>query len=74
MQNKCMQQVEGAGNQYAKGPQAEPVLLPLLVCCVAVALVALFPCWKKRDEGEGVSFVAWGLEGRSFLQQEERSR
>ena len=58
----------------AKGPQAEPILLPLLVCCVAVALVAVVAYQEDGDKAEGASFVAWGLEGRFFLKQEERSR
>lgn len=60
--------------QLAKGPQAEPVSLPLLVCCVAVALVAVVAYHEDGDKAEGASFVAWGLEERFFLQQEERSR
>lgn len=58
----------------AKGPQAEPILLPLLVCCVDVALEAVVLYQEDGDKALGASFVAWGLEGRFFLQQEERSR
>lgn len=58
----------------AKEPQAEPVSLPLLVCCVAVALVAVVDYQNNGDKTEGTSFVAWGLERRFFLQQEETSR
>lgn len=58
----------------AKGPPADPVLLPLLVCCVAVALVAAVTDQRDEDQTEGASFVAWGLERSFFLQQEEISK
>lgn len=66
----CMQKVDGAGNQHIwlRGP-ADPVLLPLLICCVAVALVAAVTDQKDGDQTEGASFVAWGLERSFFLQQ-----
>lgn len=58
----------------AKGPEAKPILLPLLVCCVVVALEAVVLYQEDGDKALGTSFVAWGLEGRFFLQQEEGSR
>lgn len=41
----------------AKGPQAEPISLPLLVCCVAVALVVVV-AYQDGDKAEGASFAA----------------
>lgn len=75
-QNMCMQKVEGAWNQHSwlSVPKQSPYHLPLLVCCVAVALVAVVAYHEDGDKAEGASFVAWGLEERLFLQQEESSR
>lgn len=42
----------------AKWPQAEPISLPLSVCCVAVALVAVVAYQEDGDQAEGASFVA----------------
>lgn len=58
----------------AKGPQAELISLPLLVCSVAVALVAVVAYQEDWEKAERASFVAWGLERTFFLQEEERSR
>lgn len=64
--------MEAAGKQctWIRDPQAEPVI-PLLACCAAVARVAAIAYRLQSedgDKGEGVSSVAQGLGGRSFLQ------